>query len=629
MRLAELLHPPPGHGDPGHGGDPAGRDRRVAHSCHRPPCPASTSPPSRSPPACPAPAPRRWPPRWRRRWSAVRDHRRHRHDDLHQRPRGRPRSPSSSPWTATSTRAALDVQSAIASRARRLPHGHADPAFLPEGQPGGPADPVPGPVARRRCRCRGERLCRKPAGPAASRMIERRGPGAICGGQKFAVRVAGRPRPRPPAASASTTCAAPLGRQLEPADRHPRRRHAARSPSRPAAADERRRLPPAVVAWRNGRPGAPGPYRRSAATGSRTTRRPAGTTTSARHRAGVQRQPDANTVEVVDRIREALPPSRRSSRRRSRSHILNDRSVSIREAVYDVKFTLMLTVALVVLVIFLFLQHLSRDDHPGARLPVSLIGTFAAMYAAGLLDRTTSRCWRSPSAVGFVVDDAIVMLENIVRHIGEGQGAVRRRRWTGPREIGFTIVSMTLSLVAVFIPVLFMGGVVGRLFREFAVTISVAILISGFVSLTLTPMLCSPLPQAARAPCAARQPVRPRGRLRGGRHGHALPGEPGLRAAPPVRHPGGDLRHPGLRHPSLHGRAQGLLPHRGHRLPVGDHRGAAGHRLRRDGGAAAQGGGDHPGRSRGRLFQLAGRGDQLNSGPHVRGAEEPAEGRTE
>ena len=169
--------------------------------------------------------------------------------------------------------------------------------------------------------------------------------------------------------------------------------------------------------------------------------------------------------------------------------ILYDRSESIRDSVNDVKFTLLLTIGLVVLVIFLFLRNVSATIIPSLALPMSIVGTFAVMYLLGYsLDNLSLMALTL--SVGFVVDDAIVMLENIVRHMEMGEGALQAAL-TGSREIGFTILSMTLSLVAVFIPVLFMGGILGRLLHEFAVTIGAAILISGFVSLTLTPMLCS------------------------------------------------------------------------------------------------------------------------------------------
>ncbi|MBM3637204.1 MAG: acriflavine resistance protein B, partial [Alphaproteobacteria bacterium] len=203
----------------------------------------------------------------------------------------------------------------------------------------------------------------------------------------------------------------------------------------------------------------------------------------------VFRQSDANTVDVVDQVKSKLPQYRNQLPASIGMDVLSDRSLPIREAVADVEFTLGLSIILVVLVIFLFLKSLTATIIPALALPVSLIGTFAAMYVFGYSIDNISLLALTLS-VGFVVDDAIVMLENIMRHIENGEkpfdAALR-----GSREIGFTIISITLSLVAVFIPVFFMGGVVGRVFREFAGTISVAILVSGFVSLTLTPMICA------------------------------------------------------------------------------------------------------------------------------------------
>ncbi len=204
---------------------------------------------------------------------------------------------------------------------------------------------------------------------------------------------------------------------------------------------------------------------------------------------GIQRQPGTNTIEVVDGIRKLLPQFRSQIPASVKLNILYDRSISIRESIADVKFTLLLTVCLVVMVIFLFLRNISATAIPSFAVPLAIIGTFAAMYLLGYTVDNLSLMALTLS-VGFVVDDAIVMLENIVRHMEMGEGRMEAAL-RGSREIGFTIVSMTLSLVAVFIPVLFLGGIVGRLMHEFAVTISVAILISGFVSLSLTPMLCS------------------------------------------------------------------------------------------------------------------------------------------
>jgi HAE1 family hydrophobic/amphiphilic exporter-1 len=208
----------------------------------------------------------------------------------------------------------------------------------------------------------------------------------------------------------------------------------------------------------------------------------------------VQRQPGTNTVAVVDAIRQLIPQFKEQLPASVSLDVLNDRSISIRQSVNDVQFSLMLAVCLVVLVIFLFLRNVRATIIPTLALPTSIVGTFAAMYLLHFsLDNLSLMALTL--SVGFVVDDAVVMLENIVRRIELGE-EVMQAALRGSREIGFTIVSMTVSLVAVFIPVLFMGGILGRLFREFAITISVAILVSGFVSLTLTPMLASRLLKA-------------------------------------------------------------------------------------------------------------------------------------
>ncbi len=203
----------------------------------------------------------------------------------------------------------------------------------------------------------------------------------------------------------------------------------------------------------------------------------------------VQRQPGTNTIEVVSRIRELLPALREHMPASMNMDILFDRSESIQESVNDVKHTLVLTTVLVIVVIFLFLRNVSATVIPALAMILSIVGTFAVMHLFHFSVNNLSLMALTLST-GFVVDDAIVMLENIVRHMERGEPA-REAAHRGSSEIGFTILSMTLSLVAVFIPVLFMGGIVGRLLHEFAVTISVAILISGFVSLTQTPMLCS------------------------------------------------------------------------------------------------------------------------------------------
>jgi HAE1 family hydrophobic/amphiphilic exporter-1 len=203
----------------------------------------------------------------------------------------------------------------------------------------------------------------------------------------------------------------------------------------------------------------------------------------------IQRQPGTNTIEVVDSIKKLLPTLRRQIPASVNIVTLYDRSVTIRESVNDVQFTLLLALGLVVLVIFLFLRNLSATIIPSLALPMSIIGTFAVMYELGYsLDNLSLMALIL--CVGFVVDDAIVVLENIVRHMEMGEKPFQAAL-TGSREIGFTILSMTLSLAAVFIPVFFMSGILGRLLHEFAVTIAAAILVSGIVSLTLTPMLCS------------------------------------------------------------------------------------------------------------------------------------------
>ncbi len=203
----------------------------------------------------------------------------------------------------------------------------------------------------------------------------------------------------------------------------------------------------------------------------------------------IQKQPGTNTVAVVDSIKKLLPRLEDHVPAAIQIDTLYDRSVSIRASVNDVKFTLLLTIGLVVMVIFLFLRNISATIIPSLALPMSIIGTFSVMYLLGYsLDNLSLMALTL--SVGFVVDDAIVMLENIVRHMEQGKTPMQAAM-DGAGEIGFTILSMTLSLAAVFIPLLFMGGIIGRLLHEFAVTIGAAILVSGFVSLSLTPMLCS------------------------------------------------------------------------------------------------------------------------------------------
>ena len=203
----------------------------------------------------------------------------------------------------------------------------------------------------------------------------------------------------------------------------------------------------------------------------------------------VEKQPGMNTIEVADAVRDLLPELAASLPASIRLAVLRDASVAIRASVADIQFTLLLTLGLVVLVIFLFIRNLRATVIPSLSLPMSVIGTFAVMAALGYSLNNMS-LMALTLAVGFVVDDSIVVLENIVRHLEMGKNRVQAAL-DGAREVGFTIISMTLSLVAIFIPLLFLTGLMGRLFREFSVTIAAAVLVSGLISLTLVPMLCS------------------------------------------------------------------------------------------------------------------------------------------
>ena len=205
----------------------------------------------------------------------------------------------------------------------------------------------------------------------------------------------------------------------------------------------------------------------------------------------IQRQPGANIIQVVDRITALLPQLKGTLPSSVQVSVLTDRTVTIRASVHDVEFELMLTVALVVMVIFLFLRNLAATVIPSVAVPLSIVGTFGVMYMLGYsLNNLTLMALTI--STGFVVDDAIVMIENISRYIEEGEEPLAAAL-KGAEQIGFTILSLTISLIAVLIPLLFMGDVVGRLFREFAVTLSATILVSAVVSLTLTPMMCSKL----------------------------------------------------------------------------------------------------------------------------------------
>jgi multidrug efflux pump len=205
----------------------------------------------------------------------------------------------------------------------------------------------------------------------------------------------------------------------------------------------------------------------------------------------IQRQPGANIIQVVDRVKALLPQLQTTLPPAVQVSVLTDRTITIRASVKDVQFSLMLTIALVVMVIFLFLRNLSATIIPSVAVPLSLVGTLAVMYLLGYsLNNLTLMALTI--STGFVVDDAIVMIENIVRYLEAGDKPMEAAL-KGAEQIGFTIVSLTISLIAVLIPLLFMGDIVGRLFREFAITLSVTILVSAVVSLTLTPMMCSRL----------------------------------------------------------------------------------------------------------------------------------------
>ena len=202
----------------------------------------------------------------------------------------------------------------------------------------------------------------------------------------------------------------------------------------------------------------------------------------------VAQQPGSNVVSTIQEVRHALPALVASLPASVQLHIVGDRTQTIHAAISDVQFTMALTIALVVMVIFLFLRNFWATLIPSLTVPLSLLATFAAMYVLGYsLDNLS--LMGLTIAVGFVVDDAIVVIENVMRHIEAGRPKLEAAL-EGAQEVGFTIVSMTVSLIAVFIPILLMGGLVGRLFREFAITISIAVIMSGVVSLTVTPMLC-------------------------------------------------------------------------------------------------------------------------------------------
>ena len=251
------------------------------------------------------------------------------------------------------------------------------------------------------------------------------------------------------------------------------------------------------------------------------------------------RQPAANIIETVDRVRELIPQLQASIPAAMNLSVVLDRTTTIRASLRDVEITLMISIGLVILVVFVFLRDVRATLIPSVAVPVSLIGTFGVMYLCGYsLDNLSLMALTI--ATGFVVDDAIVVLENVSRHMEEGMPPMQAAM-QGAGEVGFTVLSMSLSLVAVFIPILLMGGMVGRLFREFAVVLSVAVLISLVISLTTTPMMCARvLKQRDRtSPRAAVPGKRARVRVGAG----ALRSESVLGAAPFAHHDADDVCH--------------------------------------------------------------------------------------
>jgi len=278
----------------------------------------------------------------------------------------------------------------------------------------------------------------------------------------------------------------------------------------------------------------------------------------------VQRQPGANVIETVDRVKALLPRLQASLPASVDVQVIADRTTTIRASVDDTEVELLLAVALVVMVIFLFLRSASATVIPSVAVPLSLVGTFGVIYLAGFSINNLT-LMALVISTGFVVDDAIVMIENIARFVEEGDSPMQAAL-KGSQQIGFTIISLTVSLLAVLIPLLFMGDVVGRLFHEFAITLAVAILISAFVSLTLTPMMSARLLRHERA-----QPQRLRGLVRapfrspGGR----IRQRTRLGAGPSPRHARRVCADAGLDRAALRGRAQGLLSGAGYGCATG------------------------------------------------------------
>ena len=525
--------------------------------------------------------------------------------------------------------AALDVQTALTVAARRLPVEMTTPPFFRKVNPGDFPVLFISLNSADAADVDGRRIRADRAGAADLAASGRR---AGAGLRRAEVRRArpGRSRWRRRRATSRSTISAPRSRRPTPTRRSARSRANARTSRsrRPRAISKAADYRKVVVAYRNGAPvkleeianvidGVENTRIASFFNGNRSVV------------LAIQRQPDANTVAVVDSVKERIPAYRSQIPASINMQVLMDRSISVRESVHDVQETLLIAIGLVVLVIFLFLRTVSATIIPALAVPISLVATCAVMYAFNFSINNMTLLALTLS-VGFVVDDAIVMLENIVRHI-EGGMRPFEAALKGAREIGFTIISITVSLIAVFIPVLLMGGMVGRVFREFAVTIAVAIIVSGFVSLTLTPMLCARVLRAHRE--GEKQNVVLRvfeamfnSWLRGyewiARQGAALQ----------VRDAAGHARHDGRHGLSLRRHPEGLLPGRGYRLDLGDGRRAGRHLVPRHARTPAGDRRHHPAGSGGRLCQLDGRGRRPERHqqyrPHVRRPEAESRART-
>ena len=276
----------------------------------------------------------------------------------------------------------------------------------------------------------------------------------------------------------------------------------------------------------------------------------------------IQKTPGANTVDVVDRIKALMPKLAQSLPPSVHIDLMSDRSQTTRESIRDVQFTMTLTIALVVVVIFLFLRTMWATVIPSLAVPLSLLATFAFMYIGGYSIDNISLMGLTIS-VGFIVDDAIVMIENIVRYIEQGMRPFEAAL-KGAGQIGFTIISITLSLIAVFIPLLFMGGVIGRLFREFAVTISVAVVASAVISLISDAGDVLAVPEAGGAAPQRRLQSRLRARLPGG--AERLRPRAHLHLPPPIVGAGGDAPADGRHRLPLREDSKGLLPPAGYRV---------------------------------------------------------------